>query len=253
MLRLVLILTLFLAVPARAQQEQIVAGMSQNRVAIDATFVGSEILVFGAVKRERPAPDSELGVVVVIEGPTQAITVRRKDRRFGIWINTDEVRVSNVPSFYAVATSGAFDDVVNEEANARRLVSIDEAIWILDRPDIADEQAFVDAVIRIREEADLYTLKESSIDLTQETLFSTAVQLPSNLVEGLYTARIYLTRNGNIVSDHLSYVSVQKVGLERWLYNLAHDQPLWYGLLSLAIAIIAGYGASTAFRVFSRG
>ncbi|MBL6428538.1 TIGR02186 family protein [Maritimibacter sp.] len=253
MLRLVLILTLFLAVPARAQQEQIVAGMSQNRVAIDATFVGSEILVFGAVKRERPAPDSELGVVVVIEGPTQAITVRRKDRRFGIWINTDEVRVSNVPSFYAVATSGAFDDVVNEEANARRLVSIDEAIWILDRPDIADEQAFVDAVIRIREEADLYTLKESSIDLNQETLFSTAVQLPSNLVEGLYTARIYLTRNGNIVSDHISYVSVQKVGLERWLYNLAHDQPLWYGLLSLAIAIIAGYGASTAFRMFSRG
>ncbi|MEC7762933.1 MAG: TIGR02186 family protein [Pseudomonadota bacterium] len=252
MLRLILILTVLLALPARAQQEQIVAGLSQNRVAIDTTFVGSEILVFGAVKRDRPAPDSELGVVIVIEGPTETVTVRRKERRFGIWINTEEVHASNVPSFYAVATSAAFDDVVNEEANTRRLVSIDEAIWILDRPDIADTQAFADAVIRIREEADLYTLKEDTIKLDEATLFSTAVQLPSNLVEGLYTARIYLTRGGFIVSDHISYVSVQKVGLERWLYNLAHDQPVWYGLLSLAIAIAAGYGASTAFRMLSR-
>ena len=165
-------------------------------------------------------------------------------------IRVREVKLLNV--FAPVQVQAAFDDVVNEEANARRLVSIDEAIWILDRPDIADEQAFVDAVIRIREEADLYTLKESSIDLNQETLFSTAVQLPSNLVEGLYTARIYLTRNGNIVSDHISYVSVQKVGLERWLFNLSRENALIYGLLSLAIAIAAGWGASSLFAALRR-
>lgn len=251
-LRLALALILLVALPARAQEEGIVAGMSQNRVAIDATFVGSEILVFGAVKREAPIPDGDLGVVIVIEGPTEAVTVRHKSRRFGIWINTDEVRVNNAPSFYAVATSGPFDEVVNPDANLSRLVSIDQAIWIFDRPEVEDEQKYVDAVIRIREKQDLYTLEEGAVDVAERTLFSTAIQLPSNLVEGLYTARIYLTRGGDIVSDHISYVSVQKVGLERWIYNLAHDQPVWYGLLSLAIAIIAGYGASTLFRVLFR-
>ncbi|MEM7491144.1 MAG: TIGR02186 family protein, partial [Pseudomonadota bacterium] len=36
---------------------------------------------------------------------------------------------------------------------------------------------------------------------------------------------------------------------ERFIYNLAHDRPLIYGLLSLAIAIAAGWGASAVFRL----
>ncbi len=43
-------------------------------------------------------------------------------------------------------------------------------------------------------------------------------------------------------------IYVQKVGLERFLYSLSREQPLAYGLLSLAIAIAAGWGASAGFR-----
>lgn len=252
MRRLLLLLCLFLALPAAAQEEGIVAGLSQNRVAIDATFVGSEILVYGAVRRESPRPADPLGVVIVIEGPNEPVTVRRKARRAGIWVNADTVHVTAAPSFYAIATSGPFSEVLSEEANEQRLISIDQSVWIMDRPDMRDEEDFARAVIRIREDEGLYALDEGAVDVVEETLFSAAVQLPSNLVEGLYTARIFLTRNGQVVSDHVSYVSVQKVGLERWVYNLAHDQPLLYGLLSLAIAIVAGYGASSLFRMLMR-
>ena len=47
-------------------------------------------------------------------------------------------------------------------------------------------------------------------------------------------------------------IEVRKVGLERWLYRLAFDQPLLYGLMSLAVAVIAGWGASAAFRKLRR-
>ena len=47
-------------------------------------------------------------------------------------------------------------------------------------------------------------------------------------------------------------IEVRKVGLERWLYRLALEQPFIYGIMSLAIAISAGWGASAAFRVFKR-
>jgi hypothetical protein len=33
------------------------------------------------------------------------------------------------------------------------------------------------------------------------------------------------------------------------LYNLAHQRPATYGLLSLAIAIFAGWSAAAVFRV----
>ncbi|HEX9859282.1 MAG TPA: TIGR02186 family protein, partial [Paracoccaceae bacterium] len=68
------------AVAATTEQgtpEQIVAGLSQNRVSITANFDGSEILIYGAVKRESPAPDNfPLQVIVTVEGPSKAQIVR---------------------------------------------------------------------------------------------------------------------------------------------------------------------------------
>jgi hypothetical protein len=46
---------------------------------------------------------------------------------------------------------------------------------------------------------------------------------------------------------------VRKVGLERWLYELARGQPAAYGVLALAIAALAGWAASTAFRLMKNG
>ena len=100
MIRLVALL-LLVALPAKA--EEIVLGLSRDEVAITATFEGSDILVFGAIRREAPIPtDSKLGVIVTIAGPDEPVMVRRKDRRVGIWVNTEGVEVDAAPSFYAV-------------------------------------------------------------------------------------------------------------------------------------------------------
>ncbi|WP_369015022.1 TIGR02186 family protein [Escherichia coli] len=41
--------------------------------------------------------------------------------------------------------------------------------------------------------------------------------------------------------------------MERWVYRLSLERPLWYGLLSLALAVAAGWGASAGFRALRRG
>ncbi|PIE08056.1 MAG: hypothetical protein CSA74_04320 [Rhodobacterales bacterium] len=241
-----------LCLPARAPAEEIVAGLSQNVVSITATFVGSEILVFGAVKREAPAPAGELGVVVVVEGPSHPITVRRKARRAGIWVNTDSVEVDRAPSFYAISTSAPFAEVIGENADRAMHVSIPESIRIFSSEDVEDPEAFAEAVIRIRKKSGLYKIDEGNVTVTDGTLFDTRIELPANLTEGAYKTRIFLTRGGEVVSQYATEIDVRKVGLERWLYNLAHEQALLYGLMSLAIAVAAGWGASAFFRMVLR-
>ncbi len=59
---------------------------------------------------------------------------------------------------------------------------------------------------------------------------------------------IFLTRDGKIVSQFDTTIDVKKVGLERFLFNLSRQNPLIYGLMSLAIAIFAGWVASSFFR-----
>lgn len=252
MLRLVLACLMLMVLPARA--ENIVAGLSQNRVSITATFVGSEILIFGAVKRDAPSPSDEpLHVVVVVEGPSGPITVRRKAKRLGIWVNTDAVEVDAAPSFYAVATSGTFDESISGLEDLRHHVSIPRAIRLVGEAGATvNPRDFADAVVRIRTAAGLYKVDEGTVNLAEETLFDTRISLPANLTEGAYRTRIYLTRGGAVTSEYETVIDVQKVGLERWVFNLAHEQPLVYGILSLVIAIAAGWGASAVFRVLLR-
>ena len=251
MLRLALLLCL-VALPLRA--EEVVLGLSSDKVAITATFDGSDILVFGAVKREAPIPQEPLGVIVAIAGPSEALTVRRKDKRFGIWVNTDAVEVDAAPSFYAVATTGPLKDVLSQLEDIRHRISIPKAIRLMGAsPQVSDPQAFSRAVIRIRENSGAYQMLEGAVVLDQQTLFRTSIQLPANLTEGDYVTRIFLTRAGQVVSEFETVIDVRKVGLERWLYVLSRENPFWYGLMSLAIAIAAGWGASAAFQLLRRG
>jgi uncharacterized protein (TIGR02186 family) len=114
---------------------------------------------------------------------------------------------------------------------------------------IREAQDFADAVIRIREDEDLYSIRENTVAVDEQTLFRTSIEMPADLTEGDYQTRIFLTRGGEVVSQFETTIDVRKVGLERFLYNMSREQPVWYGLMSLAIAIAAGWGASTAFRL----
>ncbi|MEM8592958.1 MAG: TIGR02186 family protein [Pseudomonadota bacterium] len=241
--------TLLLMSPVAAQ-ENIVADLSQNQVSITTTFTGSEILIFGAVKRGAVVDDTfPLGAVITVSGPSTAVTVRKKDRVAGIWVNAEEVDVSSAPSFYAVVSSGPLYETISYTEDLRHGISKSRAIRLIGAASqVADPIQFREALIRIREEAGAYVLDEGGVMVQEEALLRASVGLPANLVEGDYEVRIFLARNRNVVSTFETQLAVNKVGLERFLYALAHEQPLIYGLMSLVIAIAAGWLASAAFR-----
>ena len=248
MLRLIL---LFLISTSSAIAESVVIGMDKEKVAITATFDGSQILLFGAVKRDKPAPIGDIQIVVTIAGPSEPISVHRKAKVLGIWMNTDTVEVDAAPSFYAVATSSNFSSTINDTEDLRYKVSIPRAIRSVGAPmDVLDAASFSDAVIRIRSEKGLYQLLENKVNIDEQTLFRTSIDMPADISDGDYTARILLTRNGNVIDEFTTIIDVRKVGLERFLFNMSRENPLAYGLMSIAIAIFAGWAASLLFRFF---
>lgn len=231
--------------------EEVVAGLSRDAIAITANFDGSDLLIYGAVKREAPVPTgSRLDVVITVEGPSEPVTVRRKSREFGIWVNTASLEIDRAPSFYAVATTAPLDEILSQTEDLRQRISTRQMIRSVGAPSyIADSAIFTNALIRVRESKALYSLRENTVRLKSDTLFSTDVDLPANLVEGAYKTRIFLLRDKKLVARNESVIEVRKVGLERWLFDLAQDQPVIYAILALAIAVAAGWLASAAFRL----
>ncbi|WP_179378264.1 TIGR02186 family protein [Jannaschia marina] len=249
MIRLALAL-LLLALPARA--EEIVADLSQDRISISTNFDGSEILIFGAIKRDEPQPiGQQLAIIVTVAGPREDVTIRRKERKLGIWVNSDSVEALGVPSFYAVSSSVPLVQALRPEEDEEWAITTPRALVAPGMAQMSDDDPdFLDALIRVNTATGTYGTSEESVQVRDATLFSTEIALPADLTEGNYNTRIFLTRDGEVVDSYGTSIYVQKVGLERWIYTLAHEQPLIYGLLSLFIAIAAGWGASAVFRVF---
>ncbi len=248
-----LLISLLLAGPALA--EDVVGALSQNSVSITANFNGSEIWVFGAVKREEPAPQSAgpLHVIVTIRGPDERVTVRKKERTLGIWVNRDAVEVDVAPSFYAITTTAPLEEIISATERLRHRIGFDQAVRLVGAPvEVASPRDFTAAVTRIRQDNGLYVQKDGIVDLTQDTLFTTRVALPANLVEGSYRARMFLTRGRKVISVSEEAIEVRKEGLERLIYTTAHERPFLYGIISLAVALFAGWAASEAFRLLRR-
>lgn len=244
---LAILVTMLTGALAHADEE-ILMNMSHDQVAITAGFDGSQIIIFGAVKRETEIPEDPLHVIVTVSGPKEAVQVRRKSRKFGIWINTDIVDVDEAPSFYAIATTAPWEEVLSATEDLRYKISIPLAIRSVGAPSsVQDPQSFSEALIRINTANELYSILPSTVTIQDSTLFHAAIDLPANLVEGDYEARVFLTRNQSVVSQYDTKLDVKKVGLERFLFNMSRDMPLIYAIMSLVIAGVMGWAASAIF------
>jgi uncharacterized protein (TIGR02186 family) len=256
----VLLLWLATAMPVAPQtatetgpRDRVVAALSQNRVAITAGFEGLEILVYGAIARADPRIDDELGVVVSIVGPSRPVTVRRKDRIAGLWVNAEAVRVALAPSFHAVASSGPLYETISHTEDLRWRVTIDHALRQIEADQTqAPRERFLDAVVRLRRENGLYVTLPGGVDLEEGVLFRTRIPLPSNIVEGTYTAQVLLARERRVIDSFETEIEVRKAGLGRLIYDTAQQMPLVYGVASIIVALIAGFAASEVFRYLRR-
>jgi uncharacterized protein (TIGR02186 family) len=235
--------------------ERVIAALDQNRIAITAGFDGTEIFVYGAIARDRlPGPqDADIGVVVLIAGPSAPVVVRRKQRTLGIWVNRDMEVIDAAPSYYAIATSAELYDTISHTEDLRRRVSLGYALRFVGAASEGEtREAFLDAVVRLRRDSGLYVIAPQGVEVIEGTLFNARFSLPANIVEGVYSARVLLTRNREVVDAFDAQIDVAKAGIERWLFDLSRERSLLYGLMAIAVALTAGLAASETFRWLKR-
>ena len=74
------------------------------------------------------------------------------------------------------------------------------------------------------------------------------IALPPTTPVGDYRVDVYLFRDGELLSRDSAQLAVNKVGLERRIYELAQTRPIAYGITCVAVSLIAGWLAAAAFR-----
>jgi uncharacterized protein (TIGR02186 family) len=246
MRRLLLLVFLLMASPVSA--EQLVSGISQDLIQINSNYTGSDIVVFGAIEGEQNAENrAPRDVVVVVRGPDTDITVRRRDRVAGVWINHDAAKLSGMPAYYFLASTRPLKDIAPQDALTHYNIGLQSL-----EPDTVhshhDYEPFRQAALRHLTQDRLYTETPGGVEFLSETLFRAHVPVPAGVTRGQYNVEVYLFRGGAVESAQSTPLFIDQTGLERRLFNFAHNQPFGYGLAAVVMAVIMGWISSLLFR-----
>ena len=231
-----------LGVPAPASSQSIVTDLSTSEVAISTGFTGAELLLFGAT-------EGFGDIVVTVVGPKRDEIIRRKERVAGIWVNGTSVTFENAPAYYRTAASKPLSEIAAPEVLEKLQIG-SSRIDLSTRSSRGAETIleFRDAFIRSKKRQALYSEDISDIKITRGRLFRSTIPFPVNVPIGTYEVTVHLFKHGRLVSSEKTPLTVQKVGLEAKIYDFAHDHAAWYGLIAIAIALVAGWLAGVIFR-----
>lgn len=250
---LVPLLLACLALPAEAQERalppRLIADLSQTRIDIVYTFAGAELLVFGAIQYDDgQLPDERPDIVIVVRGPPQSITVRRKSRVLGLWLNTESVRFETAPSFFRAASTRPVPDLVDEQTAAIFELSPEYLQLSPTGSDLERTAEFEDGLLRTRAEDHLYGSDPDGVDLVENVLYQARIDIPSAVPVGTYTVEIHLIQQGEVTASTTRTIEVEKSGFERAVYVAAQRRSFSYGAAAVSLALLLGWSASTLLR-----
>ena len=225
-----------------AHAEALVADLTSHLIAISTGFTGASVVLFGAI-------DGPGDVAVVVRGPDRDVTVRRKSRIAGIWVNTRELTFSNIPSFYFVAASRPLDEIVSPATAAFYHLgtsSLEMKADSREPPEVVDE--FRGALVRMQQQAKLFPTSVTKVNFIGERLFRATIEFPSNVPTGTYFIEVLLIRDKDVVSGQTTPLVVSKVGIDADVFGFAGRQPGLYGAIAVMTAVVAGWLANLPFR-----
>jgi uncharacterized protein (TIGR02186 family) len=248
-MRTLLAILLLTGIGAAKAQEQVsvTAGISRDSYLISSTFSGAEIVVFGGIEALSGgviANREGLNIAIIVIGPEQTLSVRRKEQVAGIWVNRTVERFQGVPSFYYLAATAPLNKLATREILTQRSIGL-EAVA---KKTGGGVDNFRDAILRAKVKSGLYVEEVGGVAFLSSSIFRATIALPAQVPIGAYTIKVLAFRNGALAGAASVPFAIDKIGLERWTFNFANNYAWAYAALAILGALLAGWLSSLAFR-----
>ncbi len=240
-----------IAQPARA--EKLIVSVSNHRVTVTPNYSGEELVLFGSVEKDATTPANRTyDLVVTVSGPRADMVTRRKEHRFGIWINTDSRQFLQVPAYLAIFSNRPIDAIASPEVQRRQQLGINNVVLTqrvgTDYADVVPNDPFRTAFVRLRTEHGLYRESNSAVTFLTPTLFRSGIPLPAEVPIGTYNVEIKLFADGQLVTRTETAFEIVKVGFEQFVATTSRQNGFAYGLATVVMALMTGWMASIVFR-----
>lgn len=230
--------------PNNYSQEFLQIIVTAREITVGANFAGTDFYIAGALENGDPLlrRQNRYDIITVLEGPSQNVRLYQKLRRFGIWVNDAPVKFSNVPQFYALASTRELRDITTPQTYRSLNLSADYLpIRLHHISDPKRAEFYKSRLIALREEQGLYRQETGAVAFGSPSLFSARFHLPDNVPVGTYTVRAFLFRDGVYTDEAAAALEISRKNIAYSLYRAAQNYSLLYGLSAVLIAVFIGF------------
>ncbi len=240
--------------PSFAQKElpveSIQIGLSTDTIGIGADFSGADITIFGALTGADPLVQRQgrYDIIVVLEGPEVPLTLHRKNRVLGMWMNTDSQRFDQVPLSYIASSTRRIQDITDKKTFKQLSLGIEALAFESNRYQALRDAEFSNAFKELSRKSGRYSDASGTVEFISPNLFRASLTLPANVPVGKHKARAFLFRNGAFIKESSTGLQIEKAGFEQELVIFSRKNAALYGLGAIFAAMLIGWLGRVVFR-----
>lgn len=233
---------------APALANVLVTDLSKDQISIRGDFTGETLLLFGAIDPTLHGPVD--GVVVVLRGPGENVTLRKKQKSLGIWVNQQAYRMGPLPGFLATVSSAPLSDLAPPEERRQLNIGADQldASLLSGTASAAEKQEALQAYVRLKRSDALFDENAQAVEIIDDRLFRAEIKLPAGMPVGRYVTEFFAFKNGRVVGYRTGELPVDIVGAGHILHQAAYEMSLLYGIAGVVMALFMGWGVAVLFR-----
>ncbi len=224
------------------------AKANHDHITIDFFYHGSSVSIKGE-------SDANVDLVIKITSPEGHQVLKQKGKVAGaLWMNVGQLKFENTPNFYGLYSTKKIEDILTPEEMTRFVIGYPALEKHVEISPVANEQErakWFEEFVKFKEAQKVYAYSPGTISTTtkadggQEYYIMTA--WPYQAAPGDYLVSVYAVKDGKVVEQAEAKVNVEQVGLVKTLSTLARNNAAFYGILSIGIALFAGFGVGLVF------
>lgn len=225
------------------------AKANHDHITIDFFYNGSTVSVRGEA-------DPNTDLVIKITSPDGHQVLKQKGKVAGmLWMNVGQLKFENTPNFYEVFSTKNPEDILGREEREKYVIgypALEKHVEIGPVKNEEEKAKWFDEFVKFKEDSHVYATSSGKISTTTKANgrqeYYILTEWPFQAAPGDYAVTVYAVKDGRVVEQAESKVNVEQIGMVKELATMAKDSAAFYGILSVGIALGAGFGVGLVFR-----
>lgn len=221
---------------------------NHDHITIDFFYHGSTVSVSGT-------SDAGTDLIIKITAPDSHEALKQKGKAAGfLWMNLGTLKFENAPNLYSIHSTRKIEDILSREEMDKFVIgypALNKHIEIIPVSNDEERTKWFSEFIRYKEESKLYASSSGQINTTNQNdkqTYYIKTDWPYQAPPGEYLVTVYAVKDHKVVEKAETKVIVEQGGIVKMLSGMAANNGAVYGIISIVIALGAGFGVGMVFR-----